>query len=373
MSIAGGAHALQIGLGLLVIVGCGGTLPVDVRPPDGQPAPAVRSPEGTSVGTGAPGSQATVTGRLVTDDGRPLLNGVVILRNIDADAPAPLPPEDVTIRPDGTFEFRNVPRGRYELRARGETEPNGTSLFATFRIVVDGRDLHNLNMPLVPGATLSGMVIVEQHRAADLPDFRGVRVRAPLADGSTLGEAMSGHVGHRGVFAIRGLVEGHHVIRLEGLPEPWVLKSVTLRGRDITDAGLEVEPGQQITNVRVTVTDVAAEVSGTVRDGEGEPAPGALVVLAPLSPQFWMRTSRRLGLIRADEAGRYRIRGLPAGEYRVIASAELDEAEALRRDLLQQVMTIGVPLSLGELEVRVLDLALTRIEAGATLPREAGS
>ncbi len=42
-----------------------------------------------------------------------------------------------------------------------------------------------------------------------------------------------------GVFTIRGVMGGRHGITLEGLPDGWVLKSVTWRGRDITDDGID--------------------------------------------------------------------------------------------------------------------------------------
>ena len=108
---------------------------------------------------------------------------------------------------------------------------------------------------------------------------------------------------------------GAHILAVEGLPYPWVVKSVTYRGQDITDAGLDISGRQQrFDEVRVVITDVASEVSGIVRDAAGAAVPDATVLIVPLSETFWTRTGRRLGVLRTDAGGRYRVRGLPAGE-----------------------------------------------------------
>jgi hypothetical protein len=108
---------------------------------------------------------------------------------------------------------------------------------------------------------------------------------------------------------------------------------------------------------------VAAEVAGTVRDPRGKAVPDATIVFVPLSPQFWTPASRRFGLLRADASGRYRLRGLPPGEYRAIASTGLEEADVFRRDLLKDAASSGVPLSLKALEERSLDLPLWTMAA----------
>ena len=64
-------------------------------------------------------------------------------------------------------------------------------------------------------------------------------MRAPFSDGSSFGDAPTGEILANGSFIIRGLMSGSHIITVEGLPYPWVLKSVTYRGQDITDTGLE--------------------------------------------------------------------------------------------------------------------------------------
>lgn len=76
-----------------------------------------------------------------------------------------------------------------------------------------------------------------------------------------------------------------------------------------------VEDGQQLTGIRLQLARGAA-VAGTVRDADGEPMPGAIV-----------RVAKRRGAdlvtlpltVETDDRGDYRLFGLAAGEYFVVA------------------------------------------------------
>jgi hypothetical protein len=267
----------------------------------------------------------------------------------------------VRIDPDGRFTFRNVPPGQYQIRARAETDPQEAALVATYRVVVNGRDLTGLELPLMPGAVVAGRIVQNGRQARTGQGFKGVRVRAPFADGSSFGDAPTGTVGADGAFRIRGLMSGLHVITVEGLEEPWVIETVTWRGEDITDLPIDVEPRQRFEDVRITLTDAASDLTGTVRDARGGPVEDALVVVVPTAAQFWHRSSRRLAVRRSDNGGRYRVRGLPPGEYRALATVDLDETEAYRRDRLAELLELGQPIRLGAPQAQALDLPLTSL------------
>jgi hypothetical protein len=299
-----------------------------------------------------------VSGVIRTEDGRQLVSGAVLMTPEESSVLSAVPPEDVTILPDGTFMFRNVPPGRYRIRARGETEAQGVALFATFALNVDARDVSHVTLILGPGGSLEGTMMMDPDATSRPASYAGLRVRAPFADGSSFGDAPTGDVMPDGSFRIRGLMSGAHYVTIEGLPAPWVLKSVRHRGQELVDVPFDIGKGERLRNVRVTITNLATEVHGTVRSGQGTAVPGAIVIVLPLSPQFWTRTSRRFRVSRTDAEGGFLVRGLPPGEYRVFASLDLDEAEAYRPDLLRHIAASGIPLSLAERETRALDLPL---------------
>jgi hypothetical protein len=296
-----------------------------------------------------------VSGRIIGPERRQLLSASVLMTHPGGGTT--IRSDDATILPDGTFTFRNVPPGRYELRARGELEPGGIAHFATFRLLVDGSDIKDIQMPLLEGAIVSGTLAFEAVRTAR-PGTAGIRVRAPLGDRTSFGDALTGEVRPGGAYAIRGVMAGSHLITVEGLPYPWVVTRVTFRGQDITDAGLDTTAAQRFENVRITVSDAATELSGLVRDPEGQGVAAAMVLVIPLAQQFWRPGSRRFGLLRTDPDGRFRIRGLPAGEYRAVATLGLDERDVFRPGVLEPLSDAALPLRLEPLEQRVLALPL---------------
>ena len=297
-----------------------------------------------------------VGGRLTISDGRQLASAAVVMRST-ADG-APTTASDVTILPDGTFTFRNVPPGDYQIRARGDVN-SGDSLFATYRVRVDDRDLGGIEMMLVPGARIEGRVVVQAHapekRAAALS---GVRARAPFLDGSTFADAVAGEVQPDGTYAIGGVMAGSHAITLEGLAAPWVLERVTWRGREVTDTGLATESRQVYSDVVITVTDVASEIAGVVRDSRGTPVEGATIVFVPAAPQPWTRVSRQLRVLRSGAAGRYSVRGLPPGDYRAVAAIALDDAEAYGPGILHEAARTGLPVAVRDLAPMSVDLRI---------------
>jgi hypothetical protein len=341
------------------LIGAGIAAPRPAGVPRDQPSRVAA----TEQDQGVPLGRARVSGRIIAPGGRRLVSGAVIMT--PASGAAMGTPADMTILPDGTFVFRNVPPGQYEIRARGEIAAGGTMHFATFRVVVERTDVTGIQMPLAPGSTVSGTLVLDGVHSPKAGIPQGIRVRAPLIDGNGYGDALTGDVLRGGAYSIRGVAAGSHFITVEGLPYPWVLESVTARGQDITDVGLEAEAGRRYENVRITITDTATEVSGVVRDASGRSVPGALVFIIPLSQQFWHRASRRFGLLRTDDHGGFSIRGLPEGEYRAAASLEVDERDAERTALLERLSDAGAALSLQPGAARSIDLSLT---PAATVP-----
>ena len=334
--------------------------------------PGVAAPDRATAVTVTPGAEppaggvrfvmkmvrpARVSGRITAPNQARLASGTVIMTH--ATTALTVPSQDSMILPDGTFTFSNVLPGRYEIRARGELAPGGTAHFATFRLLIEGSDVTNLEMALLPGAVISGQLAFEPVRTAVPPSIDGVRVRAPLTDGSTFGDALTGEVQSNFSYVIRGVMAGSHFLSVEGLPHPWIVKSVVSRGQDITDVGLEADARQRFDNVKITLTDAATELSGVVNDAAGKAVPDAVVLVIPLSQQFWHRTSRRFGLLRTGADGRFRIRGLPEGDYRALASLDVDEAVAFQTPVLERLSEAGAPLTLKGVEARVLDLTLS--------------
>src|SRR5262249_37072285 len=159
-----------------------------------------------------------------------------------------------------------------------------------------------------------------------------LRVRAPFTDGNGFGDALTGTVQPDGTFAIRGVMSGVHQFVLEGLQAPWVLKSVMLRGSDVTDLEVPVAEREQVRNVRITITDTSGEVSGVVQNARNAPVANVGVMVYSKVPLFWVRTNRRMRVTYTDRDGRFSVPGLPEGEYLAVASSTIDDNDLGRRE-----------------------------------------
>ena len=289
---------------------------------------------------------ARVAGRLVAEDGKPLLNGAIIMSPSEGEGVPMVPPDDPSVLPDGTFSFGHVVPGRYDIRARGQTTPEGSALFGVFSLEVLGADVEGIFMTLRQGALLDGTIAVDARRGTKPPQFATLRVRAPFIDGHTFGDALTGIVRPDSQFTLRGLMRGQHQLVIDGLPEPWAVKSVHYRGRDITDQEIQITGKEQMRDVRITITDVSATVSGVVTNPKETPLANAGVLVFPKAAIFWTRTSRRMRAAYTDQAGRFRISGLPPGDYLAVAAPSVDESDLGRRSRLQALQEIAVPFSL---------------------------
>jgi hypothetical protein len=289
---------------------------------------------------------AQVSGQIVSHDARELTSGAIIMAPIDGEGVPMVPPEDPSILPDGRFSFGHVVPGHYQIRARGQTEPGGTALFAVFSLEVMGTDIAGIRMTLRPGALIEGILAVESRRGTKPPPLHTLRVRAPFVDGNAFGDALTGTVQPNGGFALRGVMKGTHQITVDGLQPPWVLKEVLYRGGNITDRGLDVNEKEQLRGLRITISDQSSAVSGVVHNTRQLPVANAGVLVFSRVPLFWMRTNRRMRVAYTDSLGRFTVPGLPAGEYLAVASMMVDESDLGRRERLQALQAIATPFRL---------------------------
>jgi hypothetical protein len=286
---------------------------------------------------------ARVAGRLLTPDNRPMLSAAIIMSPREGQGVPMVPPEDPQLLPDGVFSFGQVVPGNYQIRARGQTDADGTSLFAAYSLQVQGRNIENIQMTLRPGAVLNGWLTVESRHGTKPPPLSLIRVGAPFVDGNSFGESLTGNVLPDGTFALRGLMPGAHQLVVDGLPPPWVLKSVLYRGTDITDRQFRVDERENVRDVRVTITDRMGQVSGVVQNARNLPVANSGVLIFPSTPTFWMRTNRRMRIAYTDREGRFAVPGLPAGEYLAVASLGVDESDLGRRDRLLAWQPLATP------------------------------
>ena len=300
----------------------------------------------------------TVSGRLVPDLESELLAGTVTMipyvsGEIGLGATFG---SQTRLNPDGSYTFNAVPPGDYIVLVQGRQTQTLRLQFATFRVSLDSENLTNVQMPLRDGAQISGRVVIESD--ADLPpvDVSRLRVRAPRTDEALLGGAPRTPVNIDGTYLIPSMAAGTRIVRLEGLPAPWVLKSVQVRGNNVIDTPIELEGGQHLRSVRLIVGPSAAGVRGTVRNRRGDIRTDRSVVAIPVNPAYWTTWGRHVRVAYLNLTGQYRLEGLPAGRYRLVVTEEIDRGELFLEDRIRQFAQLGVPVMVEEDAVTTLDL-----------------
>ena len=257
------------------------------------------------------------------------------------------------IQYDGTFDISNVPPGRYTLQARGND--NDTPQFASQPLTVGSTDM-DVSVTLGNSATISGTIVFPPSQT-QLPDFSNMRVAAPSIDTSIGGQAQ-GRVDKDGQFTITGVQAGAHLIRPGGQLRGWTLKAVTVDGRDVTDTAVDLRSGQHLERVEMTLTDRTNEINGTLTGDQGAAITEYTVLAFSTDSTFWRPQSRHIATARPDQTGKFRIRGLPAGDYYVTTVDPAQQGEWYEPAYLEEHRLGAARVALGEGETKAQDFKI---------------
>ena len=215
---------------------------------------------------------------------------------------------------DGSFSIANVPPGRYILRARGTDSE--TPQYAAQPVSINGQDIDDVTVILTPGAQISGSITMLPG-SSPAPDITNIRIAAPSVDQDIPGPQPNARVDRDGKFTLDGVPAGSHLIRPSGNTHGWSLKSVTIDGRDVTDTPLQLRSSESLSGVSIVFTDKLTEIDGAVTDDRGVPLPDLTVLAFTTDTSLWRPQSRQIMTARPDQTGKFRIRGLPPGDYYV--------------------------------------------------------
>jgi hypothetical protein len=310
---------------------------------------------------------ATVSGVVSGADGP----APVMLVQQDSGAAGRLATQMLTGRmmEDGTFQVTNVPPGHYTAIARSGGGRQSDPKVAVQNLIVNGQNIDGVTLMLQPGVTMSGNITVESSGTPSPTDYSGFRIDAPEVSplpggfgpfgGGRGGGATGGRAQTNGAFQVPNLMPGQHYVTVTGQAQggTWYLKSVIANGQDVSDSSVELKPAQNLDGVTIVLTDRITNLSGTVRDSGGNPAAAVTVIAFSADPQYWRAQSRRIQSARSDSTGVYHVRGLPPGDYLLVAVDDAENGEWFDPSYLDQMKASATHVTLADGDTKTLDLS----------------
>jgi protocatechuate 3,4-dioxygenase beta subunit len=333
---------------------------------------------------------ARVEGVVVNSTGQETPNVQVTLNDATQPIPGMAGP---TARADseGRFRITNVAPGTYRLivRAQGPVARNVESassgsgrgdspaapagrggrggaaappirLWGSLDIQVDGRNQTNIVVPLQMGLTMSGRIAFEGTTQPPPTDLTRMRVNLVPVDPSSSGvmQPAAGVVDASGRFTIPSVVPGVYRLSASGAGTGWSLDSSVVDGQDTLDFPMEVKPGSAPGSAVVTFTDRQSQLSGTITNQRGQPAPEQTLILYPSDERFWAPQSRRIRSTRPATDGQFTFAGIPPGEYKLVAMVDVEPGSWFDPTFLQQIDAASTRITVGEGEKKVQNLQI---------------
>jgi len=220
------------------------------------------------------------------------------------------------------FELRGVPPGTYSLYAN--TTPNLRS--ATLVDVLD-RDVSGIQIALHMNVTVPGVVTLDGEAPRGNPL---VRFSPFDPDGKTVIDDLSRPRDPRerdgvpiapdGKFSAKDNPWGRYAVRIIGLSPDAYIDEVQQGGVNVYDAGINVTTDAfrfATDQITVKVKSNGGRIEGIVRTSDRKPLSTAVVVLVP--PVARRRNPSLYLVSTSDADGRFSLRGIQPGEYKLFA------------------------------------------------------
>lgn len=221
---------------------------------------------------------------------------------------------------DGTFAISSVTPGEHTISTRSARATEDAE-FANYTFKATGEPLTVL-ITTSKGTMLSGRVTWDGNAPRGTTPVRvqlqqEVALDTPFLGGGSVPGA-DGMLNDDNTFKLAGAT-GKGFIRVFPAPTGWAIKSVTVDGEDVTDVPIDLSSPRSSDDVRVVLTDKLTDLTGTVTDSRGTPLKDYVVILLPAGLKDGLSTRRFISMLRPDQDGFFRTKGMPPGRYTATA------------------------------------------------------
>ncbi|HEY6250613.1 MAG TPA: hypothetical protein VI685_11685 [Candidatus Angelobacter sp.] len=257
------------------------------------------------------------------------------------------------IADSSSFEIRGLGPGTYTLRT---TFVDAGESFSDERVVEVGSEgVRNLLISGLPDFEIVGHVHLENARYAFSPsvEFASVgpknssifRVGTTRPDYQFTGKL---HPGDR------------YRVNVPNLPQDFYLKSVRVSGREV--ANTDVVIGGRRTEIDLLVSPGGGHIEGTTLNDKHEPVSGSYVFLVPDSSD--KTNADLIQQARSDVKGKFALRGVPPGSYKLFAFEDAETEILNQPDLLKNYEQNSQSIKVEEAGKYTLEIKPVKTEIG---------
>jgi hypothetical protein len=155
-----------------------------------------------------------------------------------------------------------------------------------------------------------------------------------------------GQVKNDQTFKLMNVSPDPYDVTVFGLPENFYLKSIHLGQQDVTTTGVDFTPGVSGEKITIVVNPHGGQIDGAVQNAKGDPAVGATVTLIPDTEHrsiSWLYKTTN-----SDQNGRFTIKGVRPGEYKVYAWEDIESGAQQDPDFVKPHESAGEAVSVKE-------------------------
>lgn len=264
----------------------------------------------------------------------------------------------------GGFNLAGIPPGSYLLVAQIATTNPEPTLWGRKSVAVADASVQDLNVLVGTGATVSGRVRMGDKASPSVSSLTAV---LEPQEGITLNSMMPGvesaSVNPDGTFLFHHVPEGAYRISFFPLPAGFYLGEQA--GTGILEAGIKVGSDHASRQLDLILSASSASIDGMVLGEGGEvdrPVAGVTVVLVPDLSFRGQPHSYRTSV--TNRLGRFTLRGIAPGDYKLFAWQEVQPGAFLDPDFLGAYEERGQSVHLKETERASVQLRMIPAEGG---------
>jgi 5-hydroxyisourate hydrolase-like protein (transthyretin family) len=269
-----------------------------------------------------------IRGKIVAAPGQSVRNLrlIVMPRTASPAMSAFMGGSNALMKEDGSFETGGVQSGSYQL-AIAPMQGMQTVMGKT-PVEVGKGDVEGITVALGSGVNLTGSIRIDapsdeldqfQSQGGKLT-FETVRVQLAPADGIAFNTPRS-TTKDDGTFSIDNVSQDRYRINAVNLPSGTWLKSIRAGDQEVQDTGLDLNSGN-VGPIQITLGLGGSQIDGVVQDAQQHPASGSMVTLIRdpvIAERFDLNR-----LTTTDQNGRFSLKGIPPGEYKVYAWEDIE-------------------------------------------------